>query len=263
MKKQKTTSLLLVLLLAFAVSGSQVFAATWNYTAFGDSLAYGTGATNNQGYVDQYKSYLEADNQATVTLYNLGVPGWTSADLLNALKKNSTFRLAAAGSDVITVDIGGNDLLRAVYLYKAGTCGGKKNNKCMKTALKKLKSNWGKIFAQIRKLRKKKSTIISAMSLYYSSVNADMGNDSYSGDSYTSDFSYFNPYLLKANSYLRSAARKKKVLTADVHTLYNGASGTEDPQVKGYISADGLHPNDTGYQIMRGALRNLGDAASK
>ena len=182
MKKQKTIALPLIMLLAFILTDSQVFAATWNYTALGDSLAYGTGATNNQGYVDQYKSNLEADNQVAVNLTNLGIPGWTSTDLLSALKKNAVFRSAVAQSDVITIDIGGNDLLRAVYLYKAGTCGGKKNNKCLKTSLKKLKSSWGKIFSLVRKLRGKKSTVIRTMNLYYSSVNTDRSNDSYSSE---------------------------------------------------------------------------------
>jgi len=259
----KKTAIISILLLAFLFASSPALAASWNYTAFGDSLAYGSGATNNQGYVDQYKTWLETDNQAAVTMYNLGVPGWKSADLLAALKTNSTFRLAAAGSDVITIDIGGNDLLQAVYLYKAGTCGGKKNNKCLATALKKLNSNWKKIFKLVRKLRNKKPTVVRTMNLYYSSVTADQGSDSYSGDKYSSDFAFFNPYLLKANASLRKIARQKKILTADVHTLFNGASGTEDPQLKGYISNDGLHPNDTGYQLMSGALRSLGYAASK
>jgi lysophospholipase L1-like esterase len=259
----KKIAAVLVLLMAFFVASSPALAASWNYTAFGDSLAYGSGATNNQGYTDLYKNYLETDNQATVTLYNLGVPGWKSTDLLSALKTNSTFRQAAAGSDVITIDIGGNDLLQAVYLYKSGICGGEKNNKCLKTAFKKMKSNWGKIFKLVRKLRNKKPTIIRTMNLYYSSVTSDQNSDSYSGDGYSSDFAFFNPYLLKANSSLRKIALKKKILTADVHLIFNGASGTEDPQIKGYICNDGLHPNDTGYQLMSGALRGLGYTMSK
>lgn len=254
---------IILTLFAFAFAGNDVFAATWNYAALGDSLAYGTGATADQGYVDRYKSHLEADNQATVNLTNLGVPGWTSADLLNALNKNPVFQTAVAGSDVITIDIGGNDLLRSVALYKIGACGGKKNDRCLKASYNKLKSNWKKIFSRVRKLRKGKPTIIRTMNLYYSSVNMDRSHDSYSGDKYASDFDFFNPYLAKANSYLRKYAGNKKILTADVHMLYNGASGTEDPQDKGYISIDGLHPNDTGYQIMGGSLRSLGYAASK
>jgi lysophospholipase L1-like esterase len=253
----------IILILAIFVLGANGAGAAWNYTALGDSLAYGTGATNNLGYVDQYKTYLETDNQTTVNLTNLGILGWTSSDLLSTLKGNSAYQNAVAQADVITIDIGGNDLLRAVALYKLGVCGGKKNNACLKTAFKKLKSNWKKIFSQIRKLRGKKTTVIRTMNLYYSAVNMDKGQDSYSGDAYASDFDFFNPYLTKANASLAKTARKKKILTADVHTLYNGVSGNEDPQAKGYICIDGLHPNDTGYQIMSGALRALGYAGSK
>lgn len=252
----------ILFLIAFAAAGGQANAA-WNYTALGDSLAYGTGVANGRGYVDAFKDHLESDNQTSVNLTNLGVPGWTSADLLSALKTNAIFRSAAAQADVITIDIGGNDLLRAVYLYKTGACGGKKNDKCLKSALKKLKSNWKKTFTQVRKLRGKKPTVIRTMNLYYSSVDMDRNHDSFPGDKYTSDFEYFNPALLKANRYLVSAARKKMILTADVHAIFNGSSGIEDPQAKGYISIDGLHPNETGYQIMADSLKGLGYSASK
>lgn len=259
----RKTKKLLTVALAIALLPNLAIAATWQYTALGDSLSYGTGATNNQGYANLYKSHVEADNQISVNLTNLGVPGWTSADLLAYLKSNGTFRNSVVASDVITINIGGNDLLRAVYLYKSGTCSGKKNNKCLKTATAKLKTNWKKIFSLVKKLRRKKSTIIRTMNLYYAAVTMDQNNDSFAGDAYSSDFAFFNPYLAKTNASLSKIARQKKILVANVHALYNGSSGTEDPQTKGYICADGLHPNDTGYQVMADELENLGYSSSK
>jgi len=238
-------------------------AETWNYTALGNSLASGVGATNNNGYADRYKTYLENDNSVTVNLWNLGSSGWTSSDLLAALKSNAVFRLAVSSSRIITVDIGGNDLLQATAKYNAGICGGKKNDKCMKTTDKKLKNNFKKIVSLIKKLRGKQRTIYRTMNLYYSSVTPDMGTDHFAKDKFTSDFAFLNYYLLKANRTLCGVGRSKGFLCADAHTSFNGAGGTEDPQQKGYISSDGLHPNDTGYQIIADDFRSLGYSTSK
>ena len=57
---------------------------------------------------------LIANGQFNVT--NLGVPGWTSADLLNALKTNPTFKKSLKSADIVTLDIGNNDLLQAAGL---------------------------------------------------------------------------------------------------------------------------------------------------
>lgn len=179
------------------------------------------------------------------------------------LKSNAIFRAAVSSSRVVTVDIGGNDLLQATAKYNAGICKGKKNNKCMKSANKKLKKNFTKILKLIKKLRGKQRTIYRTMSLYYSSVTSDMGTDHFNNDNYTSDFAFLNYYLKKANKMLCSVGRSKGFLCADVSVSFNGTSGTEDPQQKGYISSDGLHPNDTGYQIIADDFRNLGYSTSK
>ncbi|MDI6777606.1 MAG: GDSL-type esterase/lipase family protein [Patescibacteria group bacterium] len=262
-KKKIFVGKILGVLASFLLAPAFASAETWNYTALGDSLAYGYGATGNYGYVDTYKNYVESDNGVTINLWNLGSSGWTSSDLLAALKSNAVFRAAVSSSRVITVDIGGNDLLQATVKYKAGICGGKKNDKCMKTANKNLKKNFKKILKEIKKLRGKQQTIYRTMNLYYSAVTSDSSVDSFSGDKYSSDFAFLNYYVKKADSILCKAGRSKGFLCADVHTSFNGASKTEDPQQKGYICADGLHPNDTGYQVIANDFRALGYSTSK
>jgi lysophospholipase L1-like esterase len=45
-----------------------------------------------------------------------------------------------------------------------------------------------------------------------------------------------------------------------VYLAFNGTLGDEDPRSKGYLSFDGLHPNNTGHIIIAGELRMLGYA---
>jgi len=258
MKKLITAAL--VLFLATAGSAS---AATWNYTALGDSLAYGYGAAGNYGYVERYRDYLEADNGVDVELTNLGIPGWTSGDLLAALKKNSIYRNAIANSDVVTFDIGGNDFLNAAEKYIAGTCGGKKKNKCLTKAHKKFKSNFKKIISLIKKLNKKDSLILRSMNIYCPNTTFYLNDDFITNDKYPNDFAVINPVLTKINRLISKTCRSKKIPFADVHLSYNGSSGTEDPVLKGYIYDDLLHPNDIGYQIIADDFRSLGYLTSK
>lgn len=238
-------------------------AESWNYTALGDSLAYGYGATDNYGYAERYRDYLQADNGVTVELTNLGISGWTSNDLLNALKRNFTYRDAVANSDVITFDIGGNDFLNAAEKYIAGTCGGKKNNKCLTKTHKKFKSNFKKIISLIKKINKKDSLILRSMDIYFPNTTFYLNDDFITNDKYPNDFAIINPVLTKINRLISKTCRSKKILFADVHLSYNGSSGTEDPTLKGYIYDDLLHPNDIGYQVIADDLQALGYSSSR
>src|SRR3712207_5265911 len=105
-------------MLVVGASQGAAFAApvSWDYVALGDSLATGFGAF--RGYVPRYEAHVETDTGATVTLTNLGRNGWTSSQLLYALRNDPTFRRAIRGAEVLTWDIGGNDLRAARRSYK-------------------------------------------------------------------------------------------------------------------------------------------------
>lgn len=116
------------LLLAITLGGcggetsNEAPAETWQYAALGDSLAVGVLA--ERGYVPRYQQHIQAGTVKTVILTNLGVNGWQSSDLLAALRSDARFRNAVRRAQVVTWDIGGNDL-RAVRLeFIRGTCGG-------------------------------------------------------------------------------------------------------------------------------------------
>src|SRR5512146_3124095 len=102
------TCLLSLLLASCGGVGGSSTSGRWQYTALGDSLAFGILDTKG-GYAVRYDSYLQSDNNREVTLTNLGQNGWHSDDLLNAVRNDPTFRNAVSSSEVVTWDIGGND----------------------------------------------------------------------------------------------------------------------------------------------------------
>jgi hypothetical protein len=74
----------------------------WDYAALGDSLAFGVAAL--QGYVPRYAEFIRTDTQAELRVFNLGVPGCTSSDLLNALRNDASLRNQVMNAEVVTFE---------------------------------------------------------------------------------------------------------------------------------------------------------------
>jgi lysophospholipase L1-like esterase len=205
--------------------------AVWNYAALGDSLAAGTGASN-EGYVDRYAAYLEEDAGAQVNVTNLGRNGQTSSELLYTLRNDPSWRQTIRAADVVTVNIGLNDLGHAGEAYENGTCGGTDNQDCLRAVVETLKGNWNGIIAELLGLRSTSDTIIRAAGLGYT-PHLDTEED-------------FEPYLNEVNRHIATMASDNDIPYVEVHLD------------KGYISQDGLHPNDEGYEVIAERLRELG-----
>src|SRR5215468_4473458 len=118
----------------FAAPRAQA-ASTVIYTALGDSIGFGLFAPIGNGYVPTYERFVEADSGAHVNTINLCIPGWTSRDLLGAIRGNLLFRVSVATSTIVTVNIGGNDLLGSRRAYKDRKCGGADNQNCLRTGV--------------------------------------------------------------------------------------------------------------------------------
>jgi lysophospholipase L1-like esterase len=218
----------------------------WNYTALGDSLAAGTGASY-KGYVDRYADYLEADTGVRVNVINLGQNGLTSPELLFALRSDPSWRRAVGEADILTVNIGINDLGHAAQAYENGTCGGTDNQDCLRAAVQTVKGNWNAITAELLSLRSTSDTIIRAAGLGYTPyIDTEEAPDGHSGDGGLDDFRVFKPYLDEVNGHIVTMASDNDIPLAEVHLD------------KGYISQDGVHPNDEGYEVIAERLRKLG-----
>jgi lysophospholipase L1-like esterase len=251
--------ILVVVLLVGASQGTTLAApASWDYVALGDSLATGFGAF--KGYVPRYEAYVETDTGVAVTRTNLGQNKWTSSQLLSALRTDPTFRRATREADVVTWNIGGNDLRAARTSYKNGTCGGVDNQDCLRASVATLKTNWTAITAEVLELRSTSNTIVRTMDIYNPYVRTDIVSDTWQKDGGMNDFEVFKRYLDRVNRHIATTSYTEGIPYAQVHLASNGTLGDEDPRSKGYLSFDGLHPNSTGHRIIAGELRTLGYA---
>src|ERR687898_3131757 len=230
--------------------------ASWDYVALGDSLATGFGAFT--GYVPRYEAHIETDTGVAVTRTNLGRNGWTSSQLLSALRSDPTFRSAIREAEIVTWNIGGNDLRAARNSYKKGTCGGRDNQDCLRASVATLKTNWTAITAEVLELRSTENTMVRTMDIYNPYVRTDIASDTWKNDDGMNDFQVFKKYLDKVNRHIAATSYTARVPYAPVYLAFNGTFGDEDPKSKGYLSFDGLHPNNTGHRVIAGELQKLG-----
>ena len=230
-------------------TGDNPGVATWDYSALGDSLA--SGVLAQEGYVARYASYANQDTGSNINTINLGVPGWHSGDLLNAIQTDPVLRNHIANSQVVTWDIGGDDVANAHDHYTQGTCGGTDNLDCVRTAVISFEQNWSAIITELLTLRGTSDTIIRTMDIYDPYVASDMQKGI---------FTTLEPYLDEVNNYIHTTATANGIPVANVHQAFNGADGTQDPVAQGLIATDGLHPNDAGHKVIADQLRALGYA---
>jgi lysophospholipase L1-like esterase len=249
--------ILVVVLLVGASQGTTLAApASWDYVALGDSLATGFGAF--KGYVPLYEAHVETDTGVAVTRTNLGQNGWTSSQLLSALRNDPTFRRATREAEIVTWNIGGNDLRAARNSYKKGTCGGADNQDCLRAGVAKLKTNWDAITAEVLELRATSNTIVRTMDIYNPYVRTDTISDTWQNDGGMNDFQVFKRYVDEVNYHIATTSYTSGIPYAEVYLTFNGTTGDEDPKSMGYLSFYGVHPNNTGHRIIADELRKLG-----
>jgi lysophospholipase L1-like esterase len=183
-----------------------------------------------RGYVDRYAAHLRNETGARVRVSNIGVSGQTSSELLDALREDEPMRRAIVGAEVVTFNIGLNDLGQAGAAYEEGTCGGEDGEECLREAVKALKDNWDAIAAEILGLRSAGNTIIRTPGLGYT-PRAEDG---------------LERYVSEVNRHIASTARSQAVPHVEISV---GEIG---------MSPDGVHPNDAGYATIADRLRDLG-----
>jgi lysophospholipase L1-like esterase len=222
--------------------------------AFGDSLSYGEGDVHGVSFVRVLAKLIEQHRPVKVTVQNLAFDGGTSATLLDALQQ-PRFQQALADADLITIDIGANDIDSGFQDYAAKSCGGSDNLECFRTGAATFKRNWDAILAAIVKARSPKVAAIRVLSDYDSFVgNARAAANL--GPMIARDIA---PFLDQVNDVRCTKAMNAGISCVDIARVLNGP--TRHAVIPAdLMGSDGIHPSAAGHLLIAQTIDAAGYA---
>ncbi|CAI6029650.1 Spore germination lipase LipC [Paenibacillus sp. JJ-100] len=203
----------------------------YRYVAIGDSLTVGTGALLGTGFVPIYRRMAEMNLRTFVSMENLGVNGLTTGEMLQMVNAHPRVRQALREADIITISIGGNDLIRT---FKAS--GGIPSASKMTQVLGETRHHVSQVMRQIRQLKGDHKYFVRSIGLY-------------------------NPYpqsteaaywVRQYNSYLNGAGSGNYACVQ----VYDRFAGRE----RELLFWDRVHPNARGYRVIAEQLNRTGYA---
>ncbi|MNS36069.1 Spore germination lipase LipC [compost metagenome] len=203
------------------------------YTAIGDSLTTGFGALPGNGFVPVYRRMAEDRLRSPIYLHNLGVNGLDSEGLEQRLRYHSIYRQSLREADMITLSIGGNDLIHAAKEIRRNPA---QESQILNQSLAECKSNFGSIVRTIYDIKESSRSpyILRVVGLY-------------------------NPYpqVREANSWVSSFNRYAVQYSNRVYGFADIFPAFAD-HGRELLSIDQVHPNGRGYRIMAEQLNRLG-----
>lgn len=164
MKKSLKIIILLVILLIIFIIYTFFKNDKINYIALGDSLAIGMNSYNEIGYsyTDYLAEYLKENNKLSYYTKKYANSGYRAKDLINQIRLNNKIKKDLRESNLVTVSIGGNDLLDNININDINI----KNILKQKQAINKVIPNIEKCIKEIRKYAKQDLIIIG----YYNPI---------------------------------------------------------------------------------------------
>jgi lysophospholipase L1-like esterase len=221
-----------------------------HYLALGDSITAG-GYAGDGAFVVKYNSHLADDLDTVSTLNNLGVSGWTSADLLDAVLYDQAYRDAIAGADVITLFIGMNDFFQAALVYRSGACGGPNGLGCLTFAAVDYADNLASIIAEVRALQSGDDVVVRLGELFYPADGVPAEQPEYA---------VFHPTIVAMNDVVHALAVANGYRVAPLYDAINADDAARDPVASELLIGDGIHPSAFGFDLIASAFRSLGYA---
>ncbi|MED1471980.1 GDSL-type esterase/lipase family protein [Bacillus salipaludis] len=209
----------------------------FQYTALGNSIAFGVGASfgvgslKNYGYVNYFRDFL-ATIFPCVNLINRATPGFNSSDLLHQLETDPDTRKAVKNANLITISIGGGDLTDCISNPFPEIPA------CLSNAVAAFAQNWPLILKEIRKSIRSHAEII-VMNVY----NPFIGG--------TQFFMLAEPFIQEINEVIKANQFTFHYKVVDVHADFLGQfTNTTQPKVCIWThSCPSLdpHPTDAGH----------------
>jgi lysophospholipase L1-like esterase len=209
-------------------------------TGLGDSVTAGSHC-DCADFVQDYAGLTRDRTGRTVSEHNLGVPGQTSVDLVGLVGEPETAQ-QLAGSDIVLVTIGANDLGDELGDWRNGSC----TLTCFERAMPGLTANVGLVVAEIRRLRAGQPTEILVTDYW------NVFRDGEVGAAMGADYQSLSDTVTRmANRAICAGASGAGATCVDLYAPFK-ADGSLDPT--GLLAADGDHPNAAGHQVIARAL---------
>lgn len=184
-----------------------------NILIFGDSIIYGAYDEELGGFVNRLKLELERDYKNYYNVYNLGVPGSNTNDLLNRFENECKARLDDTLKTIVIFFIGIND-----SSYKDGVQNIKIDN---------YKSNISMLI--------NKAKMFSNKIMFLGLTNVDESKTT--PVNWDNNLYYYNDSIKGYDDVLKETCEKENALYLDL----------SDVVTKSGLS-DGLHPNANGHK---------------
>ncbi|ALS38085.1 lysophospholipase L1-like esterase [Enterococcus rotai] len=226
------------------------------YTAIGDSLTEGIGdLTNSGGFVPLVANDLQEQYHLNgVQTDNFGKNGDRSDQILKRIKKNKDIQKGLASADLITLTVGGNDLMKVI---KGDVFRLTKDS--FKKPLKSYQKEVEKLLTEIRKYNEEAPIyvlgIYNPFYLYFPDITemqeiVDNWNDG-TKEIVTAEK---NAYFIPINDLLYKGVGDQVGIVSSEATATS--SSEHDIKNNALYEEDHFHPNNLGYQIMASAVRD-------
>jgi len=223
-------------------------ASSLHYTALGDSLTEGVGdATKQGGFVPLFAKDVENDKKTSVDFENYGKAGDTSEQIYDRMMSQSKITDSLKSADVITLTVGGNDVLKVIRdnFDKISTLKASDFDGPSKTYQGELQ----KIFTAIRKVNPKAQIYVLGI---YNPFYLNFPQITVMQD-------VINQWNQATQSVVQNEKNAYFVPINDL--LYKGQNGQKGISDSGdgekndlLYTGDNFHPNNIGYQIMAQAV---------
>jgi lysophospholipase L1-like esterase len=193
------------------------------YTAIGDSLTEGIGAYFSTGFVRRYAYMTEITLNTPVKTNIFSKNRLTSTELLETLKKEYV-RRGIEQANIITISIGGNDLLQAYRAYS------KSNDiRFIQNALHLMYGNFRKIIAEINTIKSNSPVIpyfIRIIGLYNPYPHLP-----------------YSDYWIQQFNHTLDSFTSSGIQFVNIYPIFHLHG-------KKLLSFGGIHPNGNGYQLI-------------
>lgn len=230
-----------------------------HYTAVGDSLTEGVGDQTKQGgFVPLVADKLREEYKLTsVEIDNFGVGGERSDQILKRLKNDEDLRENVKSSDIISLTVGGNDLMKVIQSNIFGLSV-KTFNKPSIEYQERIKE----MFEVIRELNPTAPVyVLGIYNPFYlnfpeiTDMQTIVDNWNEKTEEVVSEEE--NSYFIPINDLLyRGLNSEVGVATSDSDTTTTSDDNLNTVKNNVLYEEDHFHPNNLGYQLMANAVTN-------